>query len=460
LSAPLVIFAFTGLLSVGIAFLRGRIRLAAVLSASGSALAGLFALLARLEQPMTLLGMSIKIGNSWSLLGRAFVLDETNRVAVAFLFVMAAAGFAGGGVARPGRYFFSVGLVCVAMVSACLMIRPFLYAAILVELTAMGSVWLLATRDPDSRTAVQRLLALITVGMMALLVAGWLVEAAGVAAGAPETALQASLVLALGLAVLLGVPPFHHWIPKAASGSHPYGFTLIALLLQSAGLFLLLRFLDSYEWLRESEVLFGGIRLAGIATVIVAAAWGVTQRSFSQVVAYVLVADLGATLLAVSLRNPLGYQLALIMIGTRALGLGLWGLGRSGFVSVPGGGPRGARSQGGPLWDVAQFVGLGSLIGLPLTAGFPARWALMRGLAVEDLSGAIVLAVGMGTLLVAVARWIGEYFREEPAEAPHRSLVGRSVVAGAVGLCLVVGLFPRVLELLVGLGGGLRNLIP
>ncbi len=464
MNAPAILVAGSFLLAVGAALVRNRPGLSGLLAAIGAAALGAFAMFVPLEEAVLAGGVSLKVGGVWSVLGRALVLDSSNRAAVGFLYLLCGFLFAAGGVARPGRTFFAVGVLGLASVAASLMIRPFLYAAILVEMTAMGSVWLLAGRNRESQSGALRLLSLSSLGMMAILLAGWMVEAAGVAAGAPEVAARAALLLGLGFAILMALPPFHHWLPQVAEGSHPYAVTLVTALLQSAGLFFLLRFLESYPWLRESQMLFRGIRWAGIAAVVLGGAWGLVEASFSRFVAYVLVADVGVSLLAISVQSAEGYRMALTMVAARSIGLAVWGLGAAVLAPrLPAEGAQRFRgaARHAPLASLVVFVGLLSLIGFPATAGFPARWLILEILSPHDAPAALILLGAAGLLIVSLARWLGVFLaRSEGQAIPVAASWERVFLWGGVALCLALGVFPGLLGALLHIGWGLPNLIP
>jgi formate hydrogenlyase subunit 3/multisubunit Na+/H+ antiporter MnhD subunit len=456
-SGPLLLFLGSGGLALAGVVLRGRTRLVAGVTALGCALLGVFAAAAPLDVALSLLGLSYKVSSEWVVMGRAFVLDEGNRLAVGILYFAVGGVFAGGIVARPARHFYGVGVLCLATVGGSLMIRPFLYAAVLMELTAMGAAWLLAGTNRNAQTAATRLLVLTTLGMMAVLLAGWLVDSVGVAAGDPMQARRASLLLALGFAILMGVPPFHHWLPPAAEGSHPYALALVVILLQSAGLFFLLRFLDSYEWLRDNQALFDGIRLAGMVAMGLGAAWGVAQQSRSRLVAYLVLADVGAVLMAVSLQSGRGYTLAVGMIVARAIGLAAWGAGASAGVHAPAG-AAGARGRLTRMAHLASGLGLLSLAGVPLTAGFPLRWDLIEILAAGDLAGSVVVAASMLGLAVSMPRWFlveGAATREDAGAA---SWLERGAFGMAAALCIAAGIAPGLLGGVGAVIDGLRNL--
>ncbi len=463
MNAPLLIALGTLVSALLSGALRGRPRGAALASASGAAVLGAFALLVHLEQPFVAFGLSLKVGGTWGILGRFLVLGQGNRTAVGFLYLAAAFIFGGSWIARPGRYFHSVGFVSVGAVVASLMVRPFLFAAIFLEIAAMGSVLILAKPGQASRRGALRLLSLYTTAMLTTLLAGWRVEILGAAGGTPEEALQAAMFLAVGFAILMVVPPFHHWLPAEADTAHPYALAFVAVFLQSAGLFFLLRFLDGYPWLRDNVQLFAGMRTVGAVMVVAAASLAAAQPTLGRAVAYALIADLGLPLISVGTRTPQGYQLAVGLIAAHAISLAVCALGLTALEKRaredPAAGLRGVGRRA-PLAAAATVAGLLSLAGFPLTAGFPARWALLQSLAAIDLASALGIVAGIAIGGAAALRWLGVLLQEGEGAPVPLPIGERAFLAGGVFFCVLFGTFPQLFAGVFGVAQGFPNLIP
>lgn len=464
MSAPLLLFASSGILALAAGFMRRRLVVAAGLSACGAAIIAVFVLTAPIDTPLAVLGVNLKLAATWSILGRSFNLDPGARPAVGFLYLSGAFLFGGGWLANPNRYIFPAGILSLALVAGSLLIQPFVFAAVFLELTAMTAVLILATSEYPAQRGGLRLLALYTLAMMAILLSGWMLSIAGVTTATPELARQISLLLVIGFAVLMAVPPFHLWLPTAAEETNPYALSFVTVILQSAGLFFLLRFLDTYAWLRESPGLFYGLRAAGVVMVGFGGLAALSQQSFSKLMAYALVADFGVALLAVGSGTPAGYELALGLSAVRVVGLGVWALGLSVIRGQAGGDNLKALAGAGyrlPLASAASIVGLLSIAGLPLTAGFPARWALLSAIGPEHViaTAAVVLSILMTS--AGAIRWIGVLFRVVPFQASHVSRFAERVLLGSgIGLCLLFGVFPQLLFPWVVLAvTGLANLM-
>lgn len=464
MSAPLLVFIGSALLTVAAVLLRRSLIAAAIVSACGTALIALFVLGAPIDAPINFLGLNIKLGASWDILGRSFNLDFAARPAIGFLYLSGAILFGGGWAANPNRYFFPAGILSLTLVAGSLLIQPFVFAAVFLELTAMAAVLMLATIEYPAQRGGLRLLALYTLAMMAILLSGWMLSIAGVTTATPELARQISLFLVLGFAVLMAVPPFHLWLPAAAEATNPYALSFVSVILQSAGLFFLLRFLDTYAWLRLSPGLFAGLRASGVAMVGFGGLAALSQRSLSKFMAYALIADFGVALLAVGAGTPAGYELALGLSAVRVFGLGVWALGLTVIRGQAGRDDLEVLAGAGyrlPLASAACIVGVLSIAGLPLTAGFPARWAILSAIAPEHVISATTVVLSILITGAGAIRWIGVLFRAVPFVAGHASRRSVQFLLGAgIGMCVLFGVFPQLLfPWVVRAASGLANLM-
>ena len=465
MSLPFLLFSGTAVLAVGAAALRGRPSSSGWFSAFGAIMLATLVLYAPVDEPQELLGLPLKLEAQWQVLGRSFVLDAHTRPMVSYLYLVAGFLFAGGWMARPGRYFNAVGLCMVGLLAAASSIEPFLFAAIFLELAAMAAVIILASsRFGEERGSLQ-LLVLYSLAMLVILFTGWLLENAGVTSITAELSGRALLLLGLGFSILMLVPPFHFWLPTTSSGAHPYALALVALALQSSGLFFLLRFMDTYAWLRTLPGAFQFLRLAGEAMLVFGGLAALAQPRLSGMMAYALLADFGVSLLAVSLGSSEGYQLALGMSAARVVSLAVGALGASVIARDTGAldrsSARGA-AQRRPLATACVVVGALGLGGFPLTPGFPGRWALLAQAASAGLPvGAAVLG---GTVLVCAAalNWGRDFLGgSAPTDRPSISPGERAFLSSALALSSVLGLFPQLsFPWVVAALSGLTNLLP
>ncbi|MGA9531220.1 MAG: proton-conducting transporter membrane subunit [Anaerolineales bacterium] len=465
MNAPIILLGGAAVLAGGSALLHDQRRAASITAAIGSLVLAGFALLSPLDQPVAVFGANLKIDTTFQLLGRGLTLDASNRSVIGFLFVAAAFLFGGGWAARPNRYLYSAGTMGLGFVAASLMVRPFLYAAIFLELAAMAFVLVLADPQRPARIAAHRVLVFYTLAMMTVLISGWLLDTSGVTGGAPELVDQIGRFLGLGFAIIMLVPPFHLWLPPAASETDSYSLSYVVVILYSAGIFFLLRFFNNYEWLRVSPEAASAVRAAGILMIVVGSLSAIAQTELGRAGIFILLADLGASLTVVGLGTSQGYQLALGISGVRIVGLGLWALAFSMLRRVM---PDQEREHvlgvaySNPLIVVAMIVGLLSLSGAPLTAGFPGRWAAMQQLSAVSPIASLTLVAGVGISSAVALRWL-QWTLSRPDLAPATIELGRMeriLLLAAMGLSFGLGFFPQLIyPWIVQSIAGLSNLI-
>jgi formate hydrogenlyase subunit 3/multisubunit Na+/H+ antiporter MnhD subunit len=465
MNAPVFLLGTSTALATGLVFLHDRPRAASIVAASGALLLAGFTFFAPLDRAVTLFGSGLRIETTFQLLGRGLNLDASNRSAIGFLFVAAAFLFGGGWAARTNRYFYSAGTGALIFVAASLMVQPFLYAAIFLELAAMAVVLVLADPHRPARIAAHRLLVFYTIAMMTILISGWLLDSSGVTGGAPELVDQIGRFLGLGFAIIMLVPPFHLWLPPAASGTDSYSLSYVVVILSSAGLFFLLRFFNNYEWLRISAPAATAVRDAGILMIAIGSLFAIAQTELGRAGIFILLSDLGASLTVLGLGTSQGYQLALGISGVRVVGLGLWALAFSMMRRVVAGQQREdvfGAAYSNPLIVVAMIVGLFSLSGAPLTAGFPGRWAAMRQLAAVSSIAAVSLVFGVGVSSTVTLRWL-RWTLARPDAAPatvRLESLEKALLLAGIGLSFGLGFFPQLIyPWIVQSIAGLANLI-
>jgi len=298
MSAGLIIFLFTFIYALLCLVLRHQRMASALAAAIGAGSIAAFVLLVPFDEAFLFGEISIKFASEWIILGRMFSLSANVRPLIGFLYLAGAFLLPAAWLVNANRFFPSVALLILAIVAASLMVDPFVFAAVFIELAAMGAVFVLVTQQHPRSAGATRMLILYTFAMISILFTGSLLEVAGITSATPLLATRVTFMLGFGFAILMTVPPFHLWLPKSAEESDPYILVFILVILQSAGFFFLLRFLDGYVWLREQTLIYDGIRIAGVITTILAVLLSASQRDIKKVIAYALLVDLGVILMS------------------------------------------------------------------------------------------------------------------------------------------------------------------
>lgn len=395
--------------------------------------------------------------DTFGVLGRQFVMAPADRPALTQALVLAALIFAGAGLRTQGRYFLAAGVGILGLQAAALFVRPFLYAAIFIELAAAVAMLMLADEAHRVATGAMRFLIYTSLGVPFILFTGWLVESGAANPGDPSYLTLAAFFLAFGFAIWLAVVPFHSWLPVMAEEAPPLATAFVTAVMRTPVIFLLLKLLDTYRWLAESAFFSNGLLLAGAAMVLLGALFVFGQQNLGRSVGYVLLIEFGAILLAVALGSRAGIEAALATIAMRGVGLWLWAMGldqlrRAARAQAPeGGGDDTFAALRGLGWRypfavTAVAVGMLSLVGLPLMAGFPARWALLRLLAEQTPALAALLFGAMTSVGVVVMRGLAAMTTpRSPDEViePRESRPAMVVYSLGLVAVLLLGAFPQ-----------------
>lgn len=439
---------------------RGWRAAAVILSMLAVGLLALLLLWLPLEPTGRVLGLGIDPAGPIGALGRSLRLETDDRPALMFMYLASFFLFGGVLVVPAPRAFLPAALCALAALAAALFVQPFVFATAFLEAVAILAALMLS--DPETVRPAQRgalrFLVFVTFSVPFILLTGWLLE---LYSGSPDelTLLsRATGLLAGGFVILLAVAPFHSWIPAVAQDDSPFPAAFMFTVVQAAITFFMLEFLNQYSWLGTNPQVYAWLRLAGLVMVIMGGAFAFSQRSFGRLMGYAVVADYGVTLLAIGLNSPDGLRAGIVLIALRGIALAVWGLGMGTLRPITGGGDDFDQMRGlgwkHPLAAAAIVLGGLSLVGFPLTAGFPGRWALWRLLAPAYPEAAIIVLLAAVSVGLAYARGLASLMAKGVAvEAGEQAGRGAgevkpsrlSVVFFVFGLAVVVvlGIFPQ-----------------
>lgn len=339
-------------------------------------------------------------------------------------------------------------------------------AFVFLEISSLSSYALIAMgKRRRALLAAFRYLIIGTVGATFLLIGIGLAYAvtgtlnmADLAARLPEvygnTALTAAVVFVFaGLGVKMAVFGLHAWLPDAYAEAPSVVSTFLAGVSTKVAIYAFLRFALSVFGV---ALVFGQLPVGivglvvGSVAMLACSAIACLQRDLKYVLAWSSIAQIGYIIAGFSLATTDGLAAAYLHVINHAVlkaalfaaaGMLLLRLGSVRLADLAGLGRR-------MPWTFAAIViaGLG-LIGLPPTAGFVSKWALVVALA-EQGQWLVIAAVLVSSLLAVV--YVGRivevgWFRPPPAaaaqvRAPAPAMVAMTwlLVAGS----LYLGLFP------------------
>ncbi len=457
IAGPLL-FLILPLAMAGIVYILLRWSSLSALLAIGTALVlGIAVITLPLDQAVRFWGeRQIAMGETVTLLGRELVFEPADRAAMAFLFFTAAGIFLLTWPVDPHSLLFPMGLAMLSLLSGALLIRPFIYAVLLIGISAALSVFAL---QGERRLPTRGGLRYLTFAMLALpgvLVTHWLLDRYALTPNDTSLISMATTLLAISFAMLLGVVPFHIWVPAVAGDSVPMAGAFVLTVGNGAVWFLLLDFLEAYPWLSGHPRFGSLVFAAGLTMVVVGGLLALAQRRLGPLMGYGALVDTGGALIALAMGSSLGVTLVLLSLLVRPFGLGLMALGLSGLRarSDDDDSVDALRGLGWKAtWSTAALIlgGL-SVAGLPVSAGFVWHWAFCRTLAPFGPGSALFLLLAGAGVLVGVWRAMFALL-ERPRSSddsetfpttPEGWLMA-AVVVVAIVACVGVGLFPQVL---------------
>jgi NADH-quinone oxidoreductase subunit N len=395
--------------------------------------------------------ITYRMNSTLSIFGRRFILDNSDRPILTLIYLQTAFWFAGAYIARSGKLFVIIGLVIVSLLTAAMAVEPFLYAALIIELVVLVSVPLLSPPGQPLVRGVLRFITFQTFGMPFILFVGWMLAGVEASPGNFELVTRAMILMGLGFAFILGIFPFHTWIPILADQVHPFVFSFVLFTLTWMVSLFGLGFFERYAWLRSNETVYSMIRMVGVVMIMAGGIWAAFQNHLPRIMGYAVIVEIGFLLLAVSIPGSLPLFFAMLL--PRIIGLGIWSLSLSSIQSnLAQNGPitltlsstKGiARSL--PITAAGIVVVNLSLAGFPLLAAFPIRLAVLKGMAEVDTVLTALCLLGSVGLMVAGLRSLA-LFSIDSNDQPWKINESRTLlvylVLGLIAL-LIMGIFPH-----------------
>lgn len=389
------------------------------------------------------------IYETFAVFGRQLTITQADTPVLIWVYLIAAGWLFAIPFTGAGRQLAPLGLSITALLVAALTVQPFLYAALILEVAVLLSMPMLAPPGKPVGRGALRYLIMQTLAMPFILFTGWMLTGVEAGQAAVSQAKQAGVLLGLGFAFLLAVFPFYAWIPLISEESHPYVAGFILVMMPMAGLFLGLDFLDNFAWLRDTATLYTSLQITGVVMVLIGGVWAAFQNHLGRMMGYAAIMETGLALLAVSLGAGLGAQVFMLLLLPRAIGLGCLALtlavihNKTDTLLLDN--LRGMAYRL-PLAASALLLSLLSLSGLPLLAGFPARFALLESLAQQSPPTALWVVLGtLGLVMAGLRTMASAIWREGRVSAHVGESLGQMIVLGIGALTLlVVGIWPQL----------------
>jgi len=351
------------------------------------------------------------------------------------------------GVSGDSR-FFPLALAAMGFFAGAMMVDNLTIAVLLLGAAVVLAVILVPSLRAGSAMAGSRALVLLILPAPLLLLTSWASEVGPGDWDSAELARISGIALAVSGGLLLGIVPFHVWLPPIFQYASPLASVMASVVL---GITVLVRFSATIRgpaWPGSPDFFPTLLLGSGVATAIIASLIALPQRTASRALAYAALADLGMVLVGLGIGTPATTSAATLHIAYRGIGIAAASM----AIDILGSdNPEGLHGglRRAPLAVIAMTVGGLSVAGLPLTAGFTTRLVLYRALATNHPRWALAaMACSIGPAW-ALTRCLVATLISRPTPGGSREPLLSGLLALLLSLVLLaLGVCPRLLTLL------------
>ena len=414
----------------------------------------LLAWLLPIDLVLNISGFTFKISSTMSILGRQLVLDTSNQPLMIYLYLSLSLWYICVYLTNAYYRMISYGLMIMALMISALVVKPFLYASLLIQIAILVSIPLLRNSSVSTGRGISRFLVFETLALPFILFSGWLLT--GISAS-PENisfTFQSSTLLGLGFVFLLNIFPFNNWIPLLAEEVHPLSSAIIFWIFPTVGLLFGCFFLDSYAWLRDSSQLSSILLYGGLVMVLFGGIWAAFQKNLNRMFAYAMIMEIGYSLIALNLRGNLGMQPFFAFLIPRTITIFLWTSAVSILTKdIPSENFSDIKSLASkyPFASIAIIISQLSFVGLPLLAGFPNLIILWGQVSLDSLTISLLMLTGTVGLAMGAIRTMAVLlvdYQQNSLQANESPFQKGFLLIGIFSLILL-GLFPKIVNPLI-----------
>ena len=449
MSAPIIWIGIPIIFSLLLFFLRTSRLFSLIVGGGISAFLALLALTFRVESVFPLGPISLEISSTFTLLGRNFVITDSERFIVALMFAMGAFWIFGSRISGTNSFFVPNILAIISLFVAALSVQPFLYAALIIEIAVLISIPIFFQRGQPVKQGIIRFLVFQTLAVPFILFSGWGFDSAPSSVDSQATYFQAGVLLAIGLGLWLAIFPFHTWVPLLARDGHPYSAGFIFSMIPTTILIFSLDFFNTFNWLREQSLFLTISQILGIVMIVLGGLFAAFQRELTRLVGYAVMVEIGFSLLALSLNQVIGWQSYILILIPRIIGIAICTLAISIWKNKELN--MDIDSFQGEFYKssytmVGFLVGWFTFSGLPLLPGFPTKLPILIGLSQISISSIIFVSIGLFGLFVAGFRLLAIIFTtsNNQNEIESESLLQKLFFSFGVIVLLAMGIFPSL----------------
>lgn len=257
------------------------------------------------------------------------------------------------------------------------------------------------------------------------------------------------LIAAMAKSVMF---PLNTWIPEAMNAPTPVSALLHSACYVKAGVYLVARMFSITAWHPSWNVILIAV---GCVTMVMGALYALTQTDLKRLLAYSTISQLGYIMTAFGLGTPFGLLAGAFYVFSHGLFKGTLFLCAGAVQHATG--TRDMRNLGAlakkmPGTTIIWLIAAASIIGVPLTNGFVAKWLLYDAALKSGAWVVIIIAwlVSSFTAFYIMKATVSVFFGEMPVELKKQKiedasplmLAGMGVLAAA---SLLFGIAPQLL---------------
>ena len=448
MNAPLIWIVFPFIGSFLLLLLNKQYRLVCIIQSFMSALLGLLIFFIPITQPGMIPASGFQITSDLIFLGRSISIANHDRLLVGiyygFLFIWTISII----ILNENSRIVPLGMAFVSLLITATSVSPFLYAALIIEIAVVLCVIMIHDQKDHQSRGISRFLIFMTMGMSFILLSGWYL-AGGELSPVNETQLmQATVLLGLGFIFWLAVFPFYSWIPVIFEENQPINTAFVLIILPIAVLNLMIRFLDGFSWLRNSNFVFQTLSYLGGVMVATGGLWALFQTKIRRILGFVFFISNGALLISLGLNNVSGYFLFSYQILPRMIGFALFSWSIIWLEKKYGEGFDLFSTNSAifelPYSSVGLLIAIFSLAGMPLLASFPVIQTIYQQLASRSLFLVGMFVLGNGCISVVGFRLLSVMLsNNNQFGKPDESRNYKILILLCVVLIFAIGSFPQ-----------------
>jgi NADH-quinone oxidoreductase subunit N len=390
---------------------------------------------------------SFKISPEMNILGRSLIITTGLKTIVILFYGFLALWSVSLFIFKIGSNIVPLGLAFIGLLIAALAVEPFTYSALILEIAVLISIPMVLRIAGPNIKGVSRYLIYFTIGMPFVLLAGWYLAGGEITPINDSQLVQAALLLGLGFVFWLAVFPFQSWVPLLAEETRANEGLFILTLLPVAVIALLLKYINGFAWLRSYVTVFQALRLFGLIMVIAGSIWFSFEKKLKKAMGNLILVSNGLIILSISLNSSNGYIIStyfmllrflcsfgiswiLVLIGNNSTILNINSL--RGFF------------QKNSLQALVLFGSLFSMIGFPLTIGFPVMQSFLSEFGIFEPRINLLVIFSLTILTITLLRWVFISLLEIDHQESYKLSLTVNLFVAVCGIGLLfISIFPN-----------------